>query len=63
MPAFYHPGQALHGDRRCRSAHIRGNRSALPTLVVREGGYAIDAIGECLEAFLGAIASNDALKQ
>jgi acetoin utilization deacetylase AcuC-like enzyme len=25
----------------------------LPTLVVQEGGYAIEAIGECLDAFLG----------
>jgi acetoin utilization deacetylase AcuC-like enzyme len=25
-----------------------------PTLVVQEGGYAIDAIGDCLDAFLGA---------
>ena len=25
----------------------------LPTLVVQEGGYAIDAIGDCLDAFLG----------
>ena len=25
----------------------------LPTLVVQEGGYAIGAIGECLDAFLG----------
>jgi acetoin utilization deacetylase AcuC-like enzyme len=27
----------------------------LPTLVVQEGGYAIDAIGDCLTAFLGAL--------
>ena len=26
----------------------------LPTLVVQEGGYAIDAIGDCLTAFLTA---------
>ena len=25
----------------------------LPTLVVQEGGYAIEAIGDCLDAFLG----------
>jgi acetoin utilization deacetylase AcuC-like enzyme len=25
----------------------------LPTLAVQEGGYAIEAIGECLDAFLG----------
>jgi acetoin utilization deacetylase AcuC-like enzyme len=24
----------------------------LPTLVVQEGGYAIEAIGDCLDAFL-----------
>ncbi len=28
----------------------------LPTLVVQEGGYAIDAIGDCLAAFLTALA-------
>jgi acetoin utilization deacetylase AcuC-like enzyme len=28
----------------------------LPTLVVQEGGYAIDAIGDCLEAFLEGLA-------
>ena len=27
----------------------------LPTLVVQEGGYAIDAIGDCLTAFLKAL--------
>jgi acetoin utilization deacetylase AcuC-like enzyme len=26
-----------------------------PTLVVQEGGYAIDAIGDCLTAFLGIL--------
>ena len=29
----------------------------LPTLVVQEGGYAIEAIGECLDAFLGGFKS------
>lgn len=28
---------------------------ALPTLIVQEGGYALDAIGECLECFLAAM--------
>jgi acetoin utilization deacetylase AcuC-like enzyme len=28
----------------------------LPTVVVQEGGYAIDVIGDCLEAFLGGLA-------
>lgn len=28
---------------------------ALPTLVVQEGGYAIEAIGNCLDAFLGSV--------
>ena len=30
---------------------------ALPTLVVQEGGYAIEAIGDCLDAFLGGFKS------
>jgi acetoin utilization deacetylase AcuC-like enzyme len=35
-------------------ARVRGLH--LPTLVVQEGGYAIDAIGDCLTAFLTALA-------
>jgi acetoin utilization deacetylase AcuC-like enzyme len=35
------------------AARVRG--LSLPTLVVQEGGYAIDAIGGCLAAFLGAL--------
>ena len=27
----------------------------LPTLVVQEGGYAIEAIGDCLDAFLAGL--------
>ena len=34
-------------------ARVRGLH--LPTLVVQEGGYAIDAIGDCLTAFLTAL--------
>ncbi|WP_342359068.1 histone deacetylase family protein [Terrarubrum flagellatum] len=29
----------------------------LPTLIVQEGGYAIDVIGDCLDAFLGGLGS------
>jgi acetoin utilization deacetylase AcuC-like enzyme len=29
----------------------------LPTLIVQEGGYAIDVIGDCLEAFLEGLAT------
>jgi acetoin utilization deacetylase AcuC-like enzyme len=35
------------------ASRVRG--LGLPTLVVQEGGYAIDAIGDCLAAFLGAL--------
>lgn len=28
---------------------------ALPTVVVQEGGYAVDALGDCLTAFLGGL--------
>lgn len=30
--------------------------AALPTVIVQEGGYALDAIGDCLDAFLGGLA-------
>jgi acetoin utilization deacetylase AcuC-like enzyme len=35
------------------AARVRAMR--LPTLIVQEGGYAIDVIGDCLEAFLSSI--------
>ena len=35
------------------AARVRG--LSLPAVVVQEGGYAIDAIGDCLAAFLGAL--------
>ena len=31
--------------------------AALPTVIVQEGGYALDAIGDCLDAFLGGFAA------
>ena len=34
---------------------LRIRSLGLPTLVVQEGGYAIDDIGDCLSAFLGAL--------
>jgi acetoin utilization deacetylase AcuC-like enzyme len=41
------------GDFAGIGARVRGLH--LPTLVVQEGGYAIDAIGDCLTAFLTAL--------
>lgn len=41
---------------------IRLKSLDLPTLVVQEGGYAIEAIGGCLDAFLGGFLKGEGVK-